>query len=329
VTDLIVERGLLRTDERVVPVSYVDRATEDYVMLSISEPKLDECPEYQSYKYDVVGEKSAKRAIGSKPMTTYISTFGPVMTRGYMPVIRRQQVHQNVEPNQEVVTRGAPVRNQEEKIGSLDHMLVDAETSELTHLVLDPGIFSESVVLPISKAKRMDENGILVDLEANELDQFPAYSPRDEDEILEDLRGHLDTDGILEQLDMRVENGVLLMDGVVPDVFTKRRLDYVARTLEGVVDVENRLQPKNAMESKVATALAKDPRTALAVIEVIEDRNQVTLRGQVDSVEIQQAAIEIAESQPGVLNVINALVIKEDEFSSAFEGTFPEKLLSS
>ncbi len=183
ITDLVVQRGLLRTDDRVVPVSLVDRATEDYVMLSISEQELENCPEYRSYDYDIVGEKSGERAVSSSSMSTYVSTFGPVMTRGYMPVIYRQRVHKNIEPGQEVITRGTPVHNRRDKIGKIDQMLADAKSGRLTHLVIDPGIFSDSIVLPISAAEQIDREGILMEIETDQLDQFPTYNPRDDDDI--------------------------------------------------------------------------------------------------------------------------------------------------
>ncbi|MCJ7702213.1 MAG: BON domain-containing protein [Anaerolineales bacterium] len=81
-------------------------------------------------------------------------------------------------------------------------------------------------------------------------------------------------------------------------------------------------------DSQVLAALAKDPRTEFSVIEVIDDRGIVTLRGQVDSVEILQAALEIAESQPGVFRVINGLSIKEDRFSTAFVARYTKTQLT-
>jgi osmotically-inducible protein OsmY len=164
----------------------------------------------------------------------------------------------------------------------------------------------------------VDEGGILVNVDEKEIDQFPVYSHRDDDAIISDLKERLETDAILDGIDIRVENGILTMYGSVPDVQTKRRLEYAARTIDGVVEVDNKLRPKNVMDSQVLAALANDPRTEFSVIEVIEDRKTITLRGQVDSVEILQAAIEIAETQPGVLRVINGLSVKEDRFSDAF-----------
>jgi osmotically-inducible protein OsmY len=223
-----------------------------------------------------------------------------------------------VQPDQEVVTRGTPVYNERKIIGNVDHILVDTESGEWTHLVVDPGLFTSSFVLPTSKTEQVDEGGILVNVDEKEIDQFPVYSHRDDDAIISDLKERLETDAILDGIDIRVENGILTMYGSVPDVQTKRRLEYAARTIDGVVEVDNKLRPKNVMDSQVLAALANDPRTEFSVIEVIEDRKTITLRGQVDSVEILQAAIEIAETQPGVLRVINGLSVKEDRFSDAF-----------
>ena len=60
VTDLIVSKGLILTEDRVVPVSDVDRATEDYVMLSVNDTQLEEYPEYRTYNFDVAHQKSKR-----------------------------------------------------------------------------------------------------------------------------------------------------------------------------------------------------------------------------------------------------------------------------
>ena len=39
ITDLVVGKGFIRTEERIVPVSDVDCATDEYVMLSINDTK--------------------------------------------------------------------------------------------------------------------------------------------------------------------------------------------------------------------------------------------------------------------------------------------------
>jgi osmotically-inducible protein OsmY len=251
--------------------------------------------------------------------TAYVANpyvFGPAGR--YSPVLHRQIVHTNVHPDHEVVERGTTVHNQGKKIGVVDHLLVDAGSGELTHIVVDPGLFASSFIVPISTIDRVDEEGVFLTVDEEEIDQFPEYSKRDDEDIVFDLREQLIEESFLDDIRIIVEDGILTMDGIVPDVATKRRLAYVVRTLDGVVDVENHLRPGNVADSRILTALANDPRTEFSVIEVVEDRGTITLYGQVDDVGIMNAAIEIAEAQPGVLQVINGLTVKQDQFSPAF-----------
>jgi osmotically-inducible protein OsmY len=197
-------------------------------------------------------------------------------------------------------------------------MFMDAKSGELTHIVVDPGLLTSSMIVPISIIERVDEDGIFLTIDEEEIDQFPEYAKRDDADIISDLREQLKTETFLDEIQISIENGLLRMDGTVPDIATKRRLAYVVRMLDGVVDVENHLHPGNVADSRILTALANDPRTELSIIEVIEDRGTITLYGQVDEVGIMDASIEIAEAQPGVLQVINGLTVKEDRLSPAF-----------
>ena len=72
------------------------------------------------------------------------------------------------------------------------------------------------------------------------------------------------------------------------------------------------------VRTHVLGALAKDPRTAEAVIEVIAEQGIVTLQGNVPDPEIREAAEGISSGHEGVLEVINDLHVEppEDEFAA-------------
>lgn len=58
---------------------------------------------------------------------------------------------------------------------------------------------------------------------------------------------------------------------------------------------------------EIHTQLQNDPRTKGAQIDVSFNQSMVTLTGIVKSLEVRQAAEEIARQQPGVLSVVNEL----------------------
>ncbi len=101
--------------------------------------------------------------------------------------------------------------------------------------------------------------------------------------------------------------------GVVPDILAKRHAEAIARSLEGVVSVENLVSTDTSIVSHVTAALSRDHRTDVAIVGVLNERGVVTLKGQVDDPNTREAAEEIARRQPGVLDVINELEVKIDD----------------
>jgi osmotically-inducible protein OsmY len=63
------------------------------------------------------------------------------------------------------------------------------------------------------------------------------------------------------------------------------------------------------LSTRISDALAADPATEDAVIEVINENGVVTLVGEVDSRETVEIASAIAASQPGTISVVNSLKI--------------------
>jgi osmotically-inducible protein OsmY len=60
---------------------------------------------------------------------------------------------------------------------------------------------------------------------------------------------------------------------------------------------------------QISEALSRDPRTQQSVIDVAYNQGVVILTGTVKSREMLRAAEEIAQSQPGVVSVVNELRI--------------------
>lgn len=63
---------------------------------------------------------------------------------------------------------------------------------------------------------------------------------------------------------------------------------------------------------RIAKALKNDPRTKNARLEITGGQGLITISGYVDSREIQQAVLEIAENQEGVIKLMNETIVKGD-----------------
>jgi osmotically-inducible protein OsmY len=70
---------------------------------------------------------------------------------------------------------------------------------------------------------------------------------------------------------------------------------------------------KEDLLKRIDEALLNDSRTKDTAIEIIDENSIITMRGSVPSRRISQAAEDIVSNQNGVVDVINALQIQNEE----------------
>jgi uncharacterized protein YrrD len=323
VTDLIVERGFLLKDDRVLPIELVEDATADEIRLSITGDQLSHFEAYDEKAFEVPGpawQQLGAYAKGEAVKWTATATpYGVVTSKPIVPKVR-QRVHEGISAKETVVEQGTVVENAQGEVGTVDHVLVDPDSGDIEYYIADRGLLARSVVIPASDVREVTEDVIFVDLGEDELDNLPRYRPPAKASMLKKLQERLEAAPFdFSDVKAVLEGGVLQLSGTVPNVAGKRRAETTARSIEGVVDVENTLDTDTAIVARVTAALADDSRTELADVDVTSERGVVTLTGQVDSAEIREAAEETAENQSGVIEVINDLAIEPDEDTEVLE----------
>jgi osmotically-inducible protein OsmY/sporulation protein YlmC with PRC-barrel domain len=320
ITDLIVEKGFLLTTDRVLPVDMVERTSDGDVYLAISGDALEAYPEYREveFKEPAPGVKAGVYDKGD--VRCWQGAYRVVCTKPVIPMVRKQ-IYKGVDANLVVIERGMPVKNAQGTVGEVDHLLVDAESGEITHLVVRKGLIPYYPIIPISEVKGVSTGAVSVGLTEKEIDGFARYRSRSADDIKAELQDRLAGLGFnLTHMQIVAGGNIVQLTGWVPSVAAKRHAEAIARAVEGVIDVENLLDTDIAIRTRIVNALLSDPRTSVAVIEVINEQGIVTLRGEVDSAEIRAAAEEFAARQPGVLSVVNALEVKPDEYTERLMG---------
>jgi osmotically-inducible protein OsmY/sporulation protein YlmC with PRC-barrel domain len=316
VTHLIVERGLLRKVDRVVPVSAVGRTTDQDIHLSIRRDELEEYPEYRETEF---GRPTPGWEENKQYKTEHVR-FQAGSMHQESPVAPRvwRQVRDGIPSDAEVIERGAPVYNAAGVVGKVDHLLVDKASGEIAQLVVRRGIIPEYPIVPIEAVHKVMEGSVAILLTDEELEELPRHTRRADIEILAELEDYLQTLSLdLSGVKRTVKDGILKLTGLVSDAGAKRHIEATARSVPGVIDVENILDTDAAIAARVTVALLDDPRTGTSVIETISQRGTVTLKGQVDSPEIREAAEEVATQQTGVISVVNGLEVQHDADTDA------------
>jgi len=313
ITDLIVEKGFLLKKDRVLPVSVVESTGEDGIHLSINSDQLERYPEYHEEQFKMAGSSQRWAEYERGQVVQWTTTYGRYSHLASTSMIR-QRVQEDVPSELSVVGRGTPVRNADGPVGTVHHLLVDPETRKITHLVVGKVFGSHTLVIPFTLVKHVHEDGISIEATEEELRRYPQYSPRADADILTEVRERLaDAVPDLSGVEITLENGVIQLTGLVRDIAAKRHAEAVARSVEGVIDVENAVDTDTAIEARILSALTSHPETELAPIEVVCDRGVVTLRGEVDSPEVRRVAEQIAAEQARAAVVINELVVKPDK----------------
>jgi osmotically-inducible protein OsmY len=324
VTDLIVEKGFLQKVDRVIPVWAVEEADEERIQLRVSSRELEEFPRYREAEFRVpLPEWEADARYRLDEVIHWATRYG-IPIEPVRPMIR-QRVKEGVHPDQPVIGRGTRVYNVDGTVGHIDHLLVDRQTEEITHLVVRKGLFPRRLVIPMEWVKSVSDEGVYVHATREELSRLTQHVQRADADILMEIRDRL---AAVEEFDLsrvvaRIEDGFVRLSGQVKDVAAKRRAEAVVRSVEGVVGVENRITTDTGVRARVIAALLEDPRTGLFSIEVTSDHGVVTLSGAVGSDEARRVAEEIARRQRGVIDVINELRVEPDQWEELFPPHVP------
>jgi osmotically-inducible protein OsmY/sporulation protein YlmC with PRC-barrel domain len=316
VTHLIVERGFLRKVDRVVPLSAVGRTTDHDIRLSIGRDRLEEYPKYRETEFSKATpgwvQSEHYKAEDIRFRTGSIGQESAVVSRVW------HYVREGLPSDAEIIERGTPVYNAAGEIGKVDHVLVDKASGEIAQLVVRRGIIPQYLVVPIEAVHNVMEGSVAILLTDEELEKLTCYTIQADTDILAELEDYLQALSFdLNDVKRTVKDGILKLTGLVSDAAAKRHIEATARSVPGVIDVENVLDTDTAIAARVTVALLDDPRTGTSVIETISHRGIVTLKGQVDSPEIREAAEEIAAQQTAVISVVNGLEVQPDADTDA------------
>jgi uncharacterized protein YrrD len=317
ITDLVVSEGILFKTDRVIPAGRIERTAPEDIFLTIEREQFEDFPKYREIEYEIIEDtppglkgKSATQSL------TRANPYGVPASRPFFPTIMRRKVQQNVSPDAQVLERGTDVLDRNKhKIGTLNHMLLDQETCKVTHIIVDRGTAGDAKVIPESMLEVVSEDNIILYASQEEVLDLPSYIPRGDEHILTEAQEYLKERIKQDGMRISVDRGIMQLSGYVHNIMEKRQTEAAARSIRGVIDVENNLRTDTTIQAKVTATLHTDKRTELSLIQVESEYGIVTLKGVADDREIAQTAETIASLQPGVNVVMNEIAIEQDEFT--------------
>lgn len=174
VEGLIVRRGFLKKDRRVLPLTLVGDSGPDEIHITIHSDELDEYPAYEVKVF----EEPAEGWGGGGGQGASPGGLGAPGRAASSPPTVRKRIHQGITSEQRAIKKGTPVVDITDKVGTFDHVLVNDETGEITHVIVRTrGLVPNYHAVPADCIQHVDDQRVSLDLGGDELSSFPAYEP--------------------------------------------------------------------------------------------------------------------------------------------------------
>lgn len=178
ITHLIVEKGFLFTEAKVLPLSLVLQADEEQVKLIETDIDPEDLPDYQEESYFPVEATMAydpelalsRSFLAAKPRIV------PKQEEN-IRIIKKTDGDKNLPGDKELLKIGARVTTLEDKkVGKIQELVVEGQTNQVTHLVISQGLFKKKqALIPQSWVKEISPQEVTLKVDKNVIKNLPPY----------------------------------------------------------------------------------------------------------------------------------------------------------
>jgi uncharacterized protein YrrD len=188
VSGIVVRKGWLFAEDKVVPIEMVDVASEDRVTLRESKHDLQQLPEFKDTYYIPAYEedyKGVNTPHSSHPSPVY--SYPPVGVGWWgvgtyldYPLVEPQfavRTEENIPPDTVALREGARVLSLDgEHVGDVQELFFDGDSKRVTHLLISKGIlFKEHKLIPFGWFQLTGEDEVSLNVPTRVVEGVPEY----------------------------------------------------------------------------------------------------------------------------------------------------------
>lgn len=179
VTHLVVQKGILFTEDKVIPMSLVSNATEEQVSLQKADDDLDEFPDFVESNFVPADRGPDSVSVTNNRANTFY-WYPPVGGYGGFAAhaIPRYVVKTEHIPEGTVaLDEGANVISSDgEHVGDVERVFTDSENDRATHLLISEGLFlKEKKLVPTRWIEHVFEHEIRLFVDSELVESLPEY----------------------------------------------------------------------------------------------------------------------------------------------------------
>jgi uncharacterized protein YrrD len=184
VSHLVVKKGMLFSEDKVIPIEMVDLEIGDRIALKATDQDLEDMPDYevshyvQRDKWNQLDyqEDEIEAVYWYPPARAWWRTAGFV---GYPQPQFVVETEVNIPEGTVALKEGAEVISRDGKhIGNVERIITDPEDNRATHFVISEGfILKERKLVPTPWVMDVLEDEIHLFIKSNLFENLPEYEP--------------------------------------------------------------------------------------------------------------------------------------------------------
>jgi uncharacterized protein YrrD len=187
VTHIVIEKGWLLPEDKVVPFEMVDTAGEDKVILREELGDFDELPPFEEAHFiNVTDDDPNRPGPAAAPVYPYAPAYYwypsrmdigfPSASLGYYPAVPTETTR-NIPEGTVPLKEGTNVMSSDdEHVGDVERLFVDADSNKVTHILISQGLlFKDRKLVPAHWIKAVEENEVSLAVPSRLLERLPSY----------------------------------------------------------------------------------------------------------------------------------------------------------
>ena len=183
ITDLVVERGTLFKDEKVIPIGLIDSDNEGHITLRETNQSVDDFLDYETTHYVPVEHAGAPyENVEANYWYPPVNFQMQVPRAGLVSEVVPDQVPQtetSIPEGRIAITEGAQVVSADDQhVGNVEQVVTSSEGKTVTHFVIGKGfLLREHKLVPADWVSSMEAQEIRLSVESRLFDRLPDYKP--------------------------------------------------------------------------------------------------------------------------------------------------------
>lgn len=187
VTHIVVQKGWLLIEDKVVPIDWVGSETDEGITLKEESADFDRLPPFEERHYVQVDDESANMRFADDdptgrraPAYYWNPPHGDPGDPAYAPGYRTwptMETYRNIPEGAVSLKQGARVIGSDDvHVGNVERLFMEPDSKEATHFLISQGLFfKERKLVPVHWVRVIENDVVHLSVSARMLESIPGY----------------------------------------------------------------------------------------------------------------------------------------------------------